>query len=254
MALWCVTQRSDGSSKPAFLLHALLARQIYTHVVLSTSFSVFCIKLDVNFSMPMDLQHYYFGILIISAPMFFFSGACINVSHSLRSVQVLSQPRNSLHFVEPEDSLPLSHEPATCTYLQLNQSSPCPPSHFLNNHINTVHLSTYMCFKLSLSFRSPQQNPIAPLLFPIRSKCPIQLIFLDSITTRILIDEEYRFYSSPLCSLLPSLLGPNIFLITVFSNSLTPCSSISATGQVNVSYTKFITAAFSFAHNTSRTN
>ena len=55
MALWCVTQRSDGSSKPAFLLHALLARQIYTHVVLSTSFSVFCIKLDVNFSMPMDL-------------------------------------------------------------------------------------------------------------------------------------------------------------------------------------------------------
>jgi len=55
MALRCVTQRSDGISEPAFLLHALLAQQIYTLMVLSASFSVFCSKLYVNFSLPMDL-------------------------------------------------------------------------------------------------------------------------------------------------------------------------------------------------------
>ena len=175
MALWCVTQRSDGNSKPTFLLHALLARQINTHMVLSTSFSVFCTKLDVNFSMPIDLQHYYCEILTIRASTLFFllHAQCQPlhwVESFLRSVLVLSQPQNSLHFLEPEGSLPLSHEPATCTYLELNQSSPCSPSHFLNNHFNCVLLPTYRCSKLSLSLRSPHRNPVAPLLFPIHSK------------------------------------------------------------------------------------
>jgi len=31
--------------------------------------------------------------------------------------------------MEPEGSLPHSQEPATCPYPELDQSSPCPPSH-----------------------------------------------------------------------------------------------------------------------------
>jgi len=31
--------------------------------------------------------------------------------------------------MEPESSLPQSQEPATCSYPEPDQSSPCPPSH-----------------------------------------------------------------------------------------------------------------------------
>jgi hypothetical protein len=41
--------------------------------------------------------------------------------------------RNSLHFMEPEGSLPHSKEPSTCPYPEPYQSSPFPPSHFLED-------------------------------------------------------------------------------------------------------------------------
>jgi hypothetical protein len=59
---------------------------------------------------------------------------------------------------------------------------------------------------------------------PIRATCPAQLIILDFIT-RIIFDEEYRSWSSFLCSHLrspvtSSLLGPNIFLSTLFTKTV----------------------------------
>ena len=59
---------------------------------------------------------------------------------------------------------------------------------------------------------------------PIRATCPAHLILLDFIT-RTVLGEQYRSFSSSLCNLLhspvtSSLLGPNIPLDTIFSNTL----------------------------------
>jgi hypothetical protein len=61
--------------------------------------------------------------------------------------------------------------------------------------------------------------------------CPFHFILLDLIT-RIIFVEEYKPFSSSVCSLLrfpvtPSLLGPNIFLstLTVTLSAYVPTST-----------------------------
>jgi hypothetical protein len=61
------------------------------------------------------------------------------------------------------------------------------------------------------------------------------------LITRIIFGDEYRSLRSSLCSLLhspvpSSLLGPNILLSTLFSNTLSLCSSLSVRDQVSHPY------------------
>jgi hypothetical protein len=69
----------------------------------------------------------------------------------------------------------------------------------------------------------------ALLISSTHATCPVHHIVLDFIT--VIFSETYRLWSSSLCSLLQppaasSLLFPNI-LITMFSDTLSLCSSVS---------------------------
>ena len=69
----------------------------------------------------------------------------------------------------------------------------------------------------------PSKTLYTPLSSPIRATCPAHLIVLDFIT-RTILGEKYKSFSSSLCNLLhspvtSSLLGPNIFWTTIFSNA-----------------------------------
>ena len=98
-----------------------------------------------------------------------------------------------------------------------------PTSHLLEIHPN-IHPSTPRSPQWSPSLRFPHQDPIHPLSLPTRATCPAHLILLDFIT-RTIFGEQYKSFRSSLCNLLhssvtSSLLGPNILLKTMFSNTL----------------------------------
>ena len=141
-------------------------------------------------------------------------------------------------FMQPEDSLPHSQASANCPYPGPAQSSPHPTS-----WRSILILSTYLRLGLpSGLFPSgfPTKTLYAPLSSPICATCPAHLILLDFITHTIL-GEEYRSFTSSLCNLLhspvtSSLLGPNILLNTLFSNTLSFLSSLNVSAQISHLY------------------
>jgi len=62
-------------------------------------------------------------------------------------------------------SLPHSQEPATRTYSEPDQSSPCSPSQFLKIHFNIILPSIHGSSKWSLSLSFSHQNPLQRTTF-----------------------------------------------------------------------------------------
>ena len=124
----------------------------------------------------------------------------------------------------------------------LGQPNPVhiPTSHLLEIHPNIIHLSTPRSPQWFLSLRFPHKDPIHPLTSTIRATCPAHLILLDFIT-RTILGEDYKSFRFSLCNLLhspvtSSLLGPNILLNTIFSNTLSFLSSFNVSDQVSHPY------------------
>jgi len=79
-----------------------------------------------------------------------------------------------------------------------------PPSHYLKIHFKIIHLNQGLLSGL-LPSGFPTKTLCTPLLFPIQATCPAHLILLHLITRKIM-GEEYRSFSSSLCSLHTPLL------------------------------------------------
>ena len=109
--------------------------------------------------------------------------------------------------------------------------------HFFKTHFNIINPFTARSQKWSLSLRSPHQNPVYTSPLPHSATCPAYLILLHMIT-RTIFGEQYRSLSSLLYSFLhslviSSLLGPNILLNTLFSNTLSLRSFFNVSHQIS---------------------
>jgi len=143
--------------------------------------------------------------------------------------------------MEPEGSSPHSQVPATCPYPDLARSNPYP-------HIPTSWTSI-------LILPSDQRLGLPSGLFPsgfltktlytplpsdVCATWPAHLVRLDFVT-RTILGEQCRPLSSSLCSSIhfpvtSSLLGSNILLSTLFSNTLSLRSSLNVSDQVSHPY------------------
>ena len=172
-----------------------------------------------------DLTHLSYACLLAGQPRFY----------SLLIYSMVQSPSWAANWFAASQEIPhISRNPKVHyrthmhppTVSILGQPNPVyiPTSHLLDIHPNVIHPSKPRSRQWSSSFRFPHHDPIHPLSSPIRATCPAHLILLDFITRTILV-EDYKSFSSSLCTLLhssvtSSLLGPNILFNTMFSNTL----------------------------------
>ena len=125
--------------------------------------------------------------------------------------------------------------PALCWASSLHSYT--PTSSFLKIHFNIILPCTTWSLKRSLSLRFSHQKPVYASAHQHMRYMPRPYHSLDFITWTML-GEEYRSFSSSLCNFLhslvtPSLLGSNILLNTLFSNTLSLRSSLNVSDQVS---------------------
>ena len=124
---------------------------------------------------------------------------------------------------KPKVRYHIHKRPVTCPFLDPHHSSPFHhPTSWRSILILSSHLRLGLPSGLFPS-RLPTKTPCAPLPSPTRTTCPVHLILLY-LNTLMIFGEEYRSWSSSLCSLLhfpvtSSLFGPNTFLSNLLSST-----------------------------------
>jgi hypothetical protein len=111
------------------------------------------------------------------------------------------------------------------------------PSYLSNMHStsNIILPPTSRSSSWVFSFRLSHQNPICTPLLPIRATCPAYLILLDLIVLIILV-RRVQVMKLLIMQFSPASFGPNILLSTLFSNTLSLCSSLNVRDQVSHPY------------------
>jgi hypothetical protein len=136
--------------------------------------------------------------------------------------------------MEPEGSLPCSQQPPLVPVLSQMNLLHTTPSHFLKIHFNII-----LAPASSGLFPSVFTTKIlyTLLFYPMPATCPAHLILLHMIIL-IILGEQYKLSlcSFPQPPITSYLFCPNIPLSTLFSNTLSLCSSLNVKDQVSHPY------------------
>ena len=118
---------------------------------------------------------------------------------------------------------------------------PHTPSHFLKIHLNIILPSAPGFSKWSPSSGFPTKILYAPILSPHACHMPRPSHYSGLDHPHNIWGEEYRSLRSSSCGVLhspvtSSLVGPHIYLSTLFSNTLSLRSSLNVSDQVSHPY------------------
>jgi len=133
---------------------------------------------------------------------------------------------------------------ANCPYPEPEQSNSCPPhsTSWTSIYFIKIFLFTLLSSRFLLSFRTPSPPPSKPCMhlssLPyVYMPCPSYSAWIDQLNNIWWLVQITKLLFSCLHSpVTSSLLGPNIFLSTLFSNVFGLSFSLSVRDQVSNTY------------------